>query len=138
MLHIRKIKPRHTTIITTGNKYEEDMKSKGIIVANKGTIKLYQTVLEVGPFVKDIEVGDTVMIDFSAYEVKRYDKNSLQNDLDNNKVIRLDLPWITLEGEDGEPKDCLMLDDRDIKFVFEGEETNESIVIPEKPSLILS
>ena len=137
MLHIKDIKPRYTQVLTTGDKYEEDMKSGGVIVAYKDSLKLYQKVIAVGNMVKDIEPGDTVMLDYSAYEVKRYDKNSLQNDLDNNETIRLDLPWVTMDDEGGNPQSYLLMDDRDIKFKCSVEETNESIIVPDKPKLIL-
>jgi hypothetical protein len=39
--------------------------------------------------------------------------------------------------EKGNTQECLLLTDRDIQFVFEGEEVNESIIIPEKKKLIL-
>ena len=138
MLHIKDIKPRYTQVLTTGDKYEEDMKSGGVIVAYKDSLKLYQKVIAVGNMVKDIEPGDTVMLDYSAYEVKRYDKNSLQNDLDNNKTIRLDLPWVTMDDEEGNPQSYLLMDDRDIKFKCSVEETNESIIVPDKPKLIIN
>lgn len=138
MLHIKKIKPLFTSIVTTGNKYTEDMRDNGIIVANKGDLKLYQTVIAVGSTVRDIQVGDTVMIDPKNYAVMKYDANSIKNDMDMNKVIKWNLPWIILDDENGNPQDCLYLSERDIKFVFEGEETNDSIIIPDKPSLILN
>jgi pyruvate kinase len=137
MLHIKDIKPRYTQVLTTGDKYEEDMKSGGVIVAYKDSLKLYQKVIAVGNMVKDIEPGDTVMLDYSAYEVKRYDKNSIQNDLDNNKTIRLDLPWVTMDDEEGNPQSYLLMDDRDIKFKCSVEEINENIIVPDKPKLIL-
>lgn len=138
MLHIKKIKPLFTSIVTTGEKYADDMKDNGIIVANKGDLKLYQKVIAVGSAVRDIQVGDTVMIDPKNYMVMKYDKNSLKSDMDMNQVVKWNLPWVILDDEDGKPQDCLLLNDRDIKFVFEGEEKNESIIIPNKPSLIVS
>lgn len=138
MLHIKSIKPLFTNIVTTGDKYKEDMKANGIIVANKGDLKLYQKVLAIGSSVRDIQVGDTVMIDPKNYAVMKYDPNSLKNDMDMNKVIKWNLPWIVIDDEEGNPQDCLLLSDRDVKFVFEGEETNESIIIPDKPNLILN
>lgn len=138
MLHIKDIKPRYTQVLTTGDKYDEDVKSGGVIVAYKDSLKLYQKVIAVGNMVKDIEPGDTVMLDYSAYEVKRYDKNSIQNDLDNNKTIRLELPWVTMDDESGNPQSYLLMDDRDIKFKCSVEETNESIIIPDSPKLILN
>ena len=136
MLHITKIKPLFNKVVTTGDKYEEDMVDGGVITANKGDMKLYQTVLAVGSVVRDIQVGDKVMINPMNYAVRRYDKNSIQNDLDNNKIIEFKFPWITIDDENGKPKDCLLLDDRDIKFVFEGEEKSDSIILPNKKVVI--
>ena len=138
MLKIKKIKPLFTSVVTTGNKYEEDMKDNGIIIANKGDLKLYQTVLAVGSSVRDIQVGDQVMIDPKNYAIMKYDPNSIKNDMDMNKVIKWNLPWIMIDDEEGNPQDCLLLNDRDIKFIFEGEEVNESIILPDKPKFIIN
>ena len=136
MLHIKKIKPLFTSIVTTGDKYVEDMKEDGIIVAYKGDLKLYQKVLAVGSSVRDIQVGDTVMIDPKNYAVMKYDKNSLKNDMDMNQIVKWNLPWVIIDDENGKPQDCLLLNDRDIKFVFEGEEKADSIILPDKPVII--
>ena len=138
MVRIKKIKPLYTNILTTGDRYEEDMRSNGIITANKGDLKLYQKVLAVGSMIREIEVGDTVMIDPTNYAKMMYDKNSIQNDMDNNKRIKWDFPWVSIDDEEGNPVDCLLLNDRDIRFVFEGEEVNESLIIPDKPKIIIS
>ena len=136
MLHIKKIKPLFSNIITTGDMYEEDMKTNGLITAKRGDLKLYQKVLAVGPMVRDINIGDTVMIDASHFAVRRFDKNSIQNDMDNNPTIRYEFNCVTLDDSKGNPKECLMLSDRDILYVFEGEEVNESIVVPKKKVLL--
>ena len=138
MLHIKKIKPLYNAVVTTGARYEEDMKENGLIVASKGDLKLYQIVVAVGETVRGINVGDKVMIDPSPYAVMKYDKNSLKNDMDMNKIVKWNLPWVTIDDKDGNPQDCLLLNDRDIRFVFEGEETNETIILPDKAKLIVS
>ena len=138
MLKIKKIKPLFTSVVTTGEKYSDDLRENGIIVANKGDLKLYQKVLAIGSSVRDIQVGDMVMIDPKNYAVMKYDANSIKNDMDLNKVIKWNLPWIIINDEDGKPQDCLLLSDRDIKFVFEGEEVSDSIIIPDKPGIILN
>ena len=104
----------------------------------KGDLKLYQTVVAVGSTVRDIKVGDKIMFDPSRYAVMKYDKNSLQNDLDNNKFLKWNLPWVTMDDESGESKEYLMLQDRDILYVFEGEEKTENIIMPEKPKIIIN
>ena len=68
----------------------------------------------------------------------KYDPNSVKNDMDMNKVVKWNLPWVIVDDENGKPQDCLLLNDRDIQFVFEGEEVNEKIIIPDKPSIIVN
>lgn len=138
MLHIKKIKPLFTSIVTTGDKFEKDFKENGIIVAKKGDLKLWQRVIAVGDCVRNIKVGDMVMIDASHYEVKRYSQDSLQNDIDNNPVLKYQFNWVTLEEIPNEPKDCLLLNDRDILYVFEGEEKEDIIHIPNSKKFIVN
>ena len=136
MLHIRKIRPMFTSVLTTGDKFENDMTDKGILVAKKGDLKLWQKVIAIGSLVRDIEVGDMVMINPAGYAKKKYNKNSLQNDLDNNPIITYEFPWVTIEEEEGVEKECLLLNDRDIQYVFEGEEKPD-LIIPGKKMLIM-
>lgn len=139
MLRIRKIKPLFTNILVTGEKYDKDEKDGALIIAKKGDLKLYQTVLEVGSMVRDIKVGDKVMINPKNYEVKKYDPNSVKEDMGMNKTIGYNMPWVTIEDE-GELKECLLLIDRDIEFVFEGEEVSESngntLILPKEKKII--
>ena len=139
MLKIKTIKPLFTSIVTTGDKFEKDMTVGGIIQQDqkKGDLKLYQKVLAVGSAVRDIKVGDMVMINPIAYVRKKYSKDSVQNDMDNNPTISINIPTVPVTDKKGNTQECLLLTDRDIQFVFEGEEVNESIIIPEKKKLIL-
>lgn len=136
MLHIKKIKPLFTNIVTTAERFKEDFTEGGIIVAKKGDLKLWQRVLAVGPMVRDIKEGDLVMVSFENYAVRRYDKNSLQNDLDNNPTVRYKLNWVNIDDSKGNPQECLLLNDRDIPYCFEGEESKEDIIIPEKKVIV--
>jgi hypothetical protein len=136
MLHIKKVKPLFTSIITTGDKFEKDYVENGFVTANKGDLKLWQKVIAIGSLVRDIEVGDMVMINPAGYAKKKYNKNSLQNDLDNNPIITYEFPWVTIEEEEGVEKECLLLSDRDIQYVFEGEEKPD-LIIPGKKMLIM-
>lgn len=138
MLHITKIKPLFTSVLVTGDLYEEDVKENGIIVFKKGDLKLYQTVLAIGSSVRDIKVGDKIVFNPEVYLVRKYNPNSIQNDFDNNKVVKANFPWVTVDDENGNPQNLLLLNDRDIRFVFEGEEKNENIIIPDKPKLIIN
>jgi co-chaperonin GroES (HSP10) len=138
MLKIKEIKPLFTSILTTGNKYEKDVKEGGIITNKKGDLKLYQKVLAVGSSVRDIKVGDMIMFSPKDYVVMKYDPNSVKNDMDMNKVVKMNLPWVTIT-KDNQTEDCLLLKDRDVLFVFEGEEVVESdILIPDNKVLILN
>lgn len=137
MLHIRKIKPMYTALVVTGDRFDKDMYSGGIIIANAGDLKPWQTVLFTGTSVRDIEVGDMVMINVDNYAVKRYGKDSIQNDLDNNKTIRYMFNWITLYDEKDTPNDCLLLNDRDILYVFDGEEVDEHAIEMPKKKIVL-
>ena len=139
MLKIKTIKPLFTSIVTTGDKFEKDVTVGGIIQQDqkKGDLKLYQKVLAVGSAVRDIKVGDMVMINPIAYVRKKYPKESVQNDMDNNPTLSINIPTVPVTDKKGNTQECLLLTDRDIQFVFEGEEVNESIIIPEKKKLIL-
>jgi hypothetical protein len=136
MLHIKSVKPLFTSIVTTGDRYEEDMRENGLIVANKGDLKAYQQVLAVGSSVRDIQVGDTVMIDITHFAVMKYNPNSIKEDMDMNKVVKWNIPWLTIDDEHGKPHDCLLISDRDVKFVFVGEEKNEPLIMPDKKIII--
>lgn len=125
MIHVKKIKPMFTSVVTTADKFEKDEKQGGLIVAKKGDLKLWQTVVAVGTTVRDIQPGDKVMINAANYAVKRYDKNSVQNDLDNNPVLRYMFNFVDIDDENGNPKECLLLNDRDILYAFEGEERDD-------------
>lgn len=138
MLHIKEIKPLYTNVLTTGNKYEADEKENGLIIAKKGDLKLYQTVIAVGTTVRDIKVGDLVMINPDGYKVTKYDPNSVKEDMGMNQIIGYKMPWVTMDDADGNPQECLLLKDRDIEFVFSGEERNDSSLIMPKPNKIIT
>ena len=74
MLHITEIKPMFTGIVTTGDRYKEDQIENGLITAPAGSLKLNQVVVAVGSTVRDIKVGDQVMINPAGYAVRKYDK----------------------------------------------------------------
>lgn len=137
MLHIRKIKPLFTSIVTTGDKFEKDMVENGIIIARKGDLKAWQRVIATGSSVRDIKEGDIVMINFDHFAVRKYSKDSVQNDLDNNPIITWRFSWVTIEEKDNEPQDCLLIDNKDVLYVFEGEEKEDNIILPGKPNLII-
>lgn len=107
---------------------EKDLIEKNIIIARKGDMKVWQTVIAVGPAVRDLKVGDQVMINVDNYALKRYSKDSLQNDMDNNPSLGYKFNWVTIDDEKGNPQECLLLNDRDILYSFEGEEIDEPLI----------
>lgn len=137
MLHVTKIKPLFDHLLITADKFDKDMIHNGVIVAGKGDLKLWQTVVAVGSVVRDIKVGDKVMINPNDFAVKKYNKNSVQNDLDNNPVITYNFPFETVDDEKGNPKDYLYILDRNVKYVFEGIEKDDSLILPGKTKLIV-
>ena len=141
MLKIKKIKPLFTNILVTGNEYEQDEKENGLIIAKKGDLKLYQTVLAVGSMIRDIKAGDKVMINPRDYAKTQYDPNSIKEDMGMNKVIGYIMPWVIMDDAEGNPKKCLLLKDRDIEYVFEGEEVQEtqsSLIMPKEKKIIMN
>lgn len=137
MLHVTKIKPLFDHLLITADRFEKDMVHSGVILAKKGDLKPWQTVVAVGSVVRDIKVGDKVMINPNDFAVKKYNKNSVQNDLDNNPVLTYNFPFETVDDEKGNPKDYLYISDRNVKYVFEGIEKDDSLILPGKPKLII-
>ena len=137
MVIIKKIKPMLNGVITTINKYKADVKVTGtsLIDSTKaGSVKEYQTVVAVGPMVRDIKVGDIVYINPSRYAVKKHKEGSLKDGvITDNPIIGYDFDTVEI---DGEPH--LYLSDNDIKFIAEIEEFDENptIVVPDKKVLL--
>ena len=137
MLHIKSIKPMFTSIVTTADRFEEDYTENGMILASKGDYKPWQTIISIGDSVRNLKKGDKVMVNLDNYVVRKYDKNSLQNDLENNKKVRYAFNFVTLDDNNGNPKECFLFNDRDILYSFEGEEKADIIKVP-KTKLIIS
>lgn len=140
MLKIKKIKPMFTALITTMDKYEQDVTSGGLIDVSKmqGGIKEYQKVLAVGGSVRDIKVGDLVCINPSRFAVKKHREGSLKDGIiTDNPVVTYNFDIVEMDD-----KDCLLLQDRDIEFIIEEfEEVSDpapsTIILPEEKKLII-
>lgn len=140
MIKVKKIKPLFTSVVTTMDRYTEDVTlESGLIDTTKqqGGIKEYQTVVAVGGSVRDIKVGDLVCINPIRYAVKKHQEGSLKDGvITDNPVIRFDFPTIEING-----KQYLYLQDRDIDFVIEEfEEVSElspqPLILPEDKKII--
>lgn len=140
-LRISEIKPVFNFLLVTANKYEEDVVRGGIITdknATKGNIKWYQTVVSIGSTVRDFKPGDKVMLNPANFVVRKYDKNSIQNDMDNNPVLSYNLPVITVHDKEGVMQEYLYISDRDILYSFEGEEVEKNTIIVQDKKIIVN
>ena len=121
MLKIKSIKPMFDSLVTTMNKYEDDGFKNGVIVKQAGSLKEYQTVLAVGPAVRNIEVGDKVMINPSRYAKMKHNEGSLKNGIvADNPIIGYEFRTVTINDEE-----CRYLQSQDIMYSFEGEEVED-------------
>lgn len=132
MLKIKKLKPMFTHLITTMSKYEDDIITNGIIDTNrqKGSVKEYQKVIAVGSLVRDIKVGDLVIINPKDYRVLKHEKGSMKDGvITDNPVVGYNIPTVEINGET-----FMYLNDRDIEYVIEDYEEVED----PKPSTIIT
>lgn len=133
-LNIKKIRPMFNQVITTMDKYSDDeMKTGSIIDVSKvnNPIKEYQKVVAVGPMVRNIEVGDIVMINPKRYGKVRHKEGSLKDGIiTDNPVVSYNFNVIELNHTP-----FLLLLDQDIDFIIEEyEEVKDSpqsdIIVP--------
>lgn len=133
MLKIKKIRPMFTHLITTMDKYEEDVKSNSGLIdtkKQKGSVKEYQKVIAVGPLVRNINVGDTVLINPKNYRQTKHEPGSLKDGvITDNPVIGYNIPIVEING-----KQFMYLSDNDIEYVVEEFEETED----PKPSGIIT
>lgn len=134
-LKIKKIRPVYTQILTTANRYESDVKEGNITVITKGTLMEYQTVISVGNMVKNVSVGEMIKINPQRYIVKKYDTNSVKEDLGKNPIVGFKFPILNLDGVD-----YMLLQDNDIDYIVEDFEQipdeESKIIIPKKEFIV--
>ena len=118
---IKKIKPLYTRIVTTMDMYVEDQATSpgGIIDVTKlkKGIKEYQTVISVGTSVRNLKEGDVVCINPDRYAVRKFQENSLKNDIMENEVTKYNFNVVNIDGTD-----YLLLDEADVEFIVEAYE----------------
>lgn len=124
MLKLKKIKPMFNNILTTMEKYEEDVMSMGIITKKQGGLKEYQKVVEVGSSVRDVKEGDLVCINPKRFAVRKHQDGSLKDGvITDNPITTYNFDVIELDGVQ-----YLLLQDRDIDFIItESEEVPEPV-----------
>ena len=118
MLVVKKIKPMFTSLITTMDKYEGEIKTAdGLVDTTKqvGGLKEYQKVLAIGDSVRGIKVGDLVCVNPSRFAVRKHQAGSLKDGIvSDNPITTYNFDVIEMDGEQ-----CLLLQDRDIDFIIE-------------------
>ena len=119
-MKINKIKPLFNALITTMDKYYDDVLSESGIIdttKQKGALKEYQPVLAVGSSVRDIKVGDLVWVNPTRFSkpVHKKDENSILNNTEGYSVqMTYNFDVIKMNNTQ-----CLLLQDRDIDFIIE-------------------
>ena len=90
MIRIKKIKPMFTGLVTTMDRYTEDIFTDGGLLdmsRKKGMVKEYQKVLCVGSSVRDIKEGDLVCINHIRFAVKKHKEGSLIDGIITDKSV---------------------------------------------------
>lgn len=130
-----------TALITTMDKYEENVRTSGgllDVTKQQGGLKEYQTVLAIGSSVRDIKVGDLVCVNPTRFAVKQHQVGTLRDGVvTDNPVVKYNFVVIEMDG-----KQCLLLQDRDIDFIIEEYEevpdpTPSTLIKPEEKKLIV-
>lgn len=118
MLKIKKIKPMFNAVVTTTERYLEDVYLPGGLLdvsKRQGGLKEYQEVVAVGDTVRNIKVGDLVCINPMRFAVKQHQEGSLKDGvITDNPVVKYNFDVILIDD-----KEHLLLTDRDINFVIE-------------------
>lgn len=116
-------------VILTANRYEESDFNDSLIDDEQklvGNIKEYQTVVSVGPYVKDLKAGDFVVVNPKAYAkpIHKTKDTSVRGLLGDDEVeMRVEFPTIEINGTPH-----LFLYDRDIDMVITKHEfINDSV-----------
>lgn len=129
MINIKKVKPLGQHLVVTMDRYGADEFVGTLIDPKKaqGSIKEFQKVIAVSDYISKIKVGDLVCVNANAYAVKKFQENSLKNDLMENTIVGYNIPQIEINGQT-----YMFLNERDIEYVVEEfEEEHPSEVIHE-------
>jgi len=129
-----------TDLIITANRFDSDVVEQGIVVANKGDLKPYQTVVAIGNAVREINVDDKVMVNFEAYAERKVPVGSVKEKMDvENPVVSYHIPWVNMADEQGNDTMYIRISVNDIEYVFEGEEIDTPEIIQVgKPEILLN
>jgi co-chaperonin GroES (HSP10) len=143
MLKIKRIKPIGSQVLVTENLYGwDDFDESGIIIHKRGDIKTYQEVISVGDDVKFVKPGDIVEINLYKYAVFKEDPNSVKA-MAENPIVGFRLNEVEMVGTNDEPVTCLIIDQRDVKYIMEDfkevtyEQSKHKLIQVEQPKVKL-
>lgn len=137
-INIKKIRPMFNQVICTMDTYSDDeVKKDGLVDVKRiqNPIKEFQRVVAVGNMVREIQVGDMVMINPTRYGKTKHGPNSLRADIEgDNPVVEYKFNVIELDHVKH-----LLLTSQDIDFVIEEyeEEAPPSDIIEVKNEIII-
>ena len=136
MINIKKIRPMSNYLVTTKDVYTEgDSVENGLVVKKVGAVKEVQKVVAVGPMVRNISVGDLVIVNPRRYAAKKYEDGSLKDGvITENPVVKYMFNVIPLNHVEH-----LLLTEQDIDFVieeYEEEQENSDLFVPKKKVIV--
>lgn len=134
MLKLKKITPTFNHILVTKNLRDHDEYDKGVLRFPAGSTKEWQTVIAVGPTVKNCKEGDLIMVDPTRYAIMKHQDGSLKDGVvADNPAVAYNIPIIMMDD-----KEYMYLFDTDIQFVInEYEETEDLPPLYTTPATVL-
>lgn len=137
-INIKKVKPMFNQIVTTMEMYDDNEMKNGSLIDYKkvqNPIKEYQKVIAVGTTVRNINVGDLVLINPSRYAKLKHQEGSLKDGvISDNPVVKYNFNIVEIDHQR-----FLLLYDSDITFVIEEYEMEDDspIIQPVKKEIIV-
>lgn len=97
---LKKVSPRFNDVITTAHLYTSKAVGKGGLVDTKKATEKYmevQEIVAIGDTVRDLKVGDKVLIDFNVYATPSYKPAGIDPNKMTTKMI-YNIPEIEIDG----------------------------------------
>ena len=138
IINIKSIKPMFTQVVTTMDKYEEDISDNGIldIRRKKGDVKEFQKVVAVGDSVRTVKVGDLVKINPTRYGRTKHREGTLKDGIiSDNPIVAFYFNTVEMDH-----KLYLLLQDNDIDYIvsdYTMEEQNKKTFKANTPKILV-
>lgn len=121
MLKVKKARPTFNGIFATYERFDKDQYNEnGLLVYTKGTVKPWQRIVSVGPFVKSVKEGDLVKVNYAKYAVHKYEENSIKRDIMEDKIVGYNIPFEYIDGVQ-----CMYISDNDLLVIYDEAEEVE-------------